>query len=565
MKKNILFCMLFMLLASAFYAQEEVDLSQSISDGNCYALYSWMQKQSDKSSYQYTQVKKVVDDYRKVNSFTKRYHNGKMENIVNTVPQDIKLMVFSSSEETLPELVKYLAAKGSGASDFLTVKNFHDWICNNISYDAEMFFSGKIENQDYESVLKARKAVCSGYANLLKKMCELSNIECKVIHGFSKGFNYTGKVGDAPDHDWNSVKIDGKWYLVDATWDAGRLDGKTFIKQYSTEYLFLESFAFSFTHLAEENSEQYYAPCKTKEQFQNEPRLTGKFFESNFSYSENMPFDLVKITYPKIAELSYLSSSYLPVVEMKNSSTGEKVNTIWVENSGAKLKMELDVPDSDEYTVTIREYDKKNKKPKREFLAGEFEDAQKKINECLDEGTLQFEDASYFLDSYFKVEENNKYYFREDLFDVKRYVSLKKVFEVLNIPSGDELYSFKVKADADYKGYGSKEKYPYVHDEVYEVKETFLVSPKKAILSDDKEVKFSLKTKDFLYVVLVDSDENIPFVKNNKTGAWELSRKVEGREVTISASRDKRSYIPLFTFNNDMASGSSSQNASAEK
>ena len=37
------------------------------------------------------------------------------------------------------------------------------------------------------------------------------NIPCKVVSGVSKG----------QPHAWNQIKINGKWYFVDATWDDG--------------------------------------------------------------------------------------------------------------------------------------------------------------------------------------------------------------------------------------------------------------------------------------------------------------------------------------------------------
>ena len=120
---------------------------------------------------------------------------------------------------------------------------------------------------------------------------------------------------------------------------------------------------------------------------------------------------------------------------------------------------------------------------------------------------------------------------------------------VLQIPCGDELFSFNGQAEGDYKGYGSENKYPFVHDEYYDTKSTFLVSPKKAALTADKDIKFSVKTKDFLYVVLVIVDETIPLSKNNITGNYECIYKNDGSQVTIAASREKRNYIPLWTFN----------------
>lgn len=560
--KRVFYVLFFFALTSHIFAQVEdngIDtsadstenqsdkLNEAIYNGDCDYLYNWMQNESYKNSYQYSRIKDIVDDYRKPNTITSRFHTGRMENIINTVPSDIKQMIFDVPEKTLPELVEYLT-KGT-QSQFQVVKNLHDWICNNIAYDAEMFFSGNIQNQDYVSVLKAKKAVCAGYSNLFKEMCELAGLEANVIHGYSKGFGYNGKVSEVPDHDWNSVRIGNKWYLVDSTWDAGILEGKMFIKQYSTEYLFLESSAFMFTHLPEDNKYQYYAPSKSKEQFEAEPKITGKFFEAGFLYSDELPTENLKLSYAKIIEMPFANANPAPIIEIMNKSSGKKVNTIWSENVGGKIKVEIDVPDTSEYQVVIRQRDTKKLKFPRFFYKAEYEANIKKINEYIDDGTLQFEDASYFQDSYFKVEENDKYYFRENQFDTLRYSSLRKTFEVLQIPSGDELFSFTVQTEGDYKGYGSENKYPYVHDEYYDTKSTFLVSPKKATLTADKEIKFSVKTRDFLYVVLIVGDETIPLSKNSLTGNYECIHKNDGSPITIAASREKRNYISLWTLN----------------
>ena len=547
-KKGFIIIIMAVIFIAGAFSQEDKALQDAIAQGNCEYLYTWMQENPLKNSSQYNRIKGIIEDYRRVNSVTSRFHNGKMESIVNTVPWDIQQTVFDSPATVLEELVDYLS--NSTQNQFQTVKNLHDWICNNIAYDAEMFFSGKTENQDYESVLKAKKAVCTGYSNLLKEMCTLADIEAVVIHGFSKGFGYTGKVSDSPDHDWNAVKISGKWYLVDATWDAGILDERTFVKRYSTEYLFLESRAFLFTHLPEDNAYQFYAPCKTKEQFEKDPKLDGKFFECGFSYSDDIPNGTVALNYPKIIEIPFRTTAPVAWAKLTAKGSDTAYNTVWAERNGGSLKIEVDVPDTNEYTVTIFVNDPKNGHFPMKFSSAQFEDLVNRISEFVDDGELLFEDASYFQDSYIKAEDADFYYNQEDLFAASRNASLKKTFAVLNIPTGEPAFSFSVKADEKYKGCGTTDKYPYVYDEFYETKTTSLVSPKKAVLSTEKETKFSVRTSDFTNVVLIVGEDTVPFVRNNRTGNYELTRKIEdGASVTIAASREKRTYIPLWSFN----------------
>lgn len=51
------------------------------------------------------------------------------------------------------------------------------------------------------------KAVCQGYTEAMDLLMNLVGVD--VDQAISKSM----------DHSWNSVKIDGKWYLLDATWD----------------------------------------------------------------------------------------------------------------------------------------------------------------------------------------------------------------------------------------------------------------------------------------------------------------------------------------------------------
>ncbi len=112
--------------------------------------------------------------------------SASMDSRVRSVPKDTLELVTKSPKKGLPTLVKILTEKAGGTQ--AKVKIFHDWICDNIAYDADMYFSGRVSKQDYESVLKKKKAVCSGYSSLMNEMCRLAGIESIGIHGYSKGF-----------------------------------------------------------------------------------------------------------------------------------------------------------------------------------------------------------------------------------------------------------------------------------------------------------------------------------------------------------------------------------------
>lgn len=66
----------------------------------------------------------------------------------------------------------------------------------------------------------ANRTVCAGYADILKNALDLVGVQ-SVIDGGYAGYNKTTKKMFG-GHEWNKVKIDGKWYYADLTWDSGK-------------------------------------------------------------------------------------------------------------------------------------------------------------------------------------------------------------------------------------------------------------------------------------------------------------------------------------------------------
>lgn len=56
--------------------------------------------------------------------------------------------------------------------------------------------------------------VCEGYAKSFKYLANQFGYECEIMQG-----NATNSSGQTESHAWNCIKLNGKWYLVDATWD----------------------------------------------------------------------------------------------------------------------------------------------------------------------------------------------------------------------------------------------------------------------------------------------------------------------------------------------------------
>ncbi len=60
-----------------------------------------------------------------------------------------------------------------------------------------------------EGALINKLAVCEGYSEAFLLLCWTTGIDARIIEG----------TGNGGAHEWNVVKIDGKWYQIDVTFD----------------------------------------------------------------------------------------------------------------------------------------------------------------------------------------------------------------------------------------------------------------------------------------------------------------------------------------------------------
>lgn len=92
----------------------------------------------------------------------------------------------------------------SKMSDVGKVKAIHDYVVNTFQYDQSM-----TDHSAYGGLVASKHTtVCQGYALMMYKMLTDAGIEAHYV---------TGYAGEA--HAWNIVKLNKKWYYLDATWD----------------------------------------------------------------------------------------------------------------------------------------------------------------------------------------------------------------------------------------------------------------------------------------------------------------------------------------------------------
>lgn len=109
------------------------------------------------------------------------------------------------------------------------IRAIHDYIAKTVEYDHSLrnftAYAGLVNSN--------HKTVCQGYALLFYKMCTDAGIPCRIVTGWA-----------GTPHAWNIVKLSGKWYYVDVTWD----DTDNSYQPYTYDYFLVGSGKMDWNH-----------------------------------------------------------------------------------------------------------------------------------------------------------------------------------------------------------------------------------------------------------------------------------------------------------------------------
>lgn len=102
------------------------------------------------------------------------------------------------------------------------IKYVHDYLITNVAYNhgaLERILNGNVPASDQQShtlygALINKTPVCDGYSKTFQLIMNNLGIECEYYEGETDGdFN------NGVNHAWNYLKLDGKYYWMDVTWD----------------------------------------------------------------------------------------------------------------------------------------------------------------------------------------------------------------------------------------------------------------------------------------------------------------------------------------------------------
>jgi hypothetical protein len=202
----------------------------------------------------------------------------------------------------------------------------YKWVCNNIEFDYEVFrinrekrdkfdtpealkvWNKKLTPVVFRHLVEEKKTVCTGYAWLVQQLAQHAGISCRIVDGYGRNATVNVRKGGKPNHSWNAVKLNNKWYLCDPTWASGAYDAdrEVFVKKYDDSYFLADPKVFVRNHypletqwtlLGNEHSKpeatgERSGGIPTLQEFLNGPMIYSSSYRQNITQLYPSTFDI---------------------------------------------------------------------------------------------------------------------------------------------------------------------------------------------------------------------------------------------------------------------------------
>lgn len=180
---------------------------------------------------------------------------------------DIAKSLKGESLKDLPILAHKLTS--NLATDVEKFRAIYTWVCLNIRNDygnhiqnlkkrrkfkndsiALYNWNTEFKEKALKKLVKHKKTICTGYAYLLRELASFAGLNCKMVHGYGRTVSTNINNLSIPNHTWNVVLLNNKWYLSDPTWSSGffHFDKGVFVPQYNDGYFLTDPKLFVKSH-----------------------------------------------------------------------------------------------------------------------------------------------------------------------------------------------------------------------------------------------------------------------------------------------------------------------------
>ena len=278
------------------------------------------------------------------------------------------------------QLARKLTNRFSNEKD--KARAIYVWITDNIKYDwtkfqynlkggGKYYIKGrskaeisqkrrKIKEKKINNVFRSGKGVCEDYAMLFKAMCDEIGLESIIVNGKIKV--NPEKIGIFPNrssHAWNTVKINNKWYLVDATWGAGYVEAGIFHKKFEDGFFMTDPQIFILNHYPNDPKWQLLDKSVCKKEFADFVFVHFTFFDSNIidfspkngflntknKYSiiklifKNKPLDIYLYYNKKLKKIDFIKEGNKLELKVPTRATNQGVVELVVKNGNRILPL----------------------------------------------------------------------------------------------------------------------------------------------------------------------------------------------------------------------------------
>ena len=191
-------------------------------------------------------------------------------------------------------------------------------------------------------------------------MASLAALNCKIIDGFGRTATLNLDANSIPNHSWNVVELNNKWYVCDATWSAGRVliedDGPKFESDYHDGYFLAEPALFVKNHYPLETNWTLLENPPSFIEFLDGPIVYKKAFKPIIipTTPKNMHFETVKnqpVSF--VLEVSNAIKTEIFSLLLDNGSSAKNIQPKITTNKGG-LTLHYSFEKTGKYDVHIK-------------------------------------------------------------------------------------------------------------------------------------------------------------------------------------------------------------------
>ncbi len=210
-------------------------------------------------------------------------------NLTWPLPATIHPLVAGIPEEhtqSITAVGQYLRANIE--DPFERVRAIHDFAATWLAYDGALLRdleAGKnAPSPTVEQAFAQGKGVCAHYAKLIIALAKVTGDRIIYVTGDTRSAADYDQAADTDNvpidpsgHAWNAAEINGRWYLLDATWNAGHVENYNFVRDYETTYLFTPPEVMTLSHFPKEERWQLLETPLSRSDWLRQPLVRPRF------------------------------------------------------------------------------------------------------------------------------------------------------------------------------------------------------------------------------------------------------------------------------------------------